>query len=94
MLRILLDQLRAAKYEWDASVAFPILARVHAVINAGAGSGVHVRGIRGIDDYAHHIGVVDHAFYNRRPVPSSVGGLPGKVIGPGVNRVFVLWIER
>ncbi len=55
MLRILFDQLGTAKYEWDASVAFPVLSRVHAVINAGTRSSVHVRGVRRVNHDAHHV---------------------------------------
>src|SRR5215467_11162223 len=55
MLRILADQLRPAIDKWDAAIALPGIARVQAVINAGASRRVQVRRIRRIDDHSHHI---------------------------------------
>ena len=80
MLRILLDQLRAAEDERNALVLRPWLRAVRAVIDAGAGGGMHVFRIRRIDDDAHHVGVVDHALADmetnscRRRWSSRAGG--------------------
>jgi len=69
------------------------LRAVHAVINAGAGGGVDVFRIGGIDDDAHDVGVVNHAFLNGEPVFAAVGGFPGEMIGAGVNCVFIFGVE-
>ncbi len=94
MLRILLDQLRAAKYEWYSGVALPVLSRVHAMINAGARCSMHIRRICWVDHDAHHVRVINHAFYNRRPILSAICGLPGQMIRSSVDNVFVFWIKR
>ena len=91
--RIHEHELRAAENVGDALVLDPVGAGVGAVVDAGAGGGVDVFGIGGIDDDAHHVGVIDHALHHREPVLAAVGGLPGQVVGAGVNGVVVLGIE-
>ena len=55
MLRILLDQLRAAKNEWYTGVTLPVLSGINAVINAGARRSMHVGRIRWVDNNTHHV---------------------------------------
>src|SRR3984893_1066635 len=93
ILRILANELRSAEHERNAFVLGPSLRGVHAVINAGAGSGVDIFRIGGIDNDAHHIGIIDHARFNWKPVLAAVGGFPRQMISSGINNVFVAGIE-
>src|ERR1700692_1144695 len=93
VLGILADQLRSTEHERNAFVLGPVLRAVHAVINAGAGGGVHVFRIGRIDNDAHDVGIIDHAGFNREPVFAAVGSFPWQVVGSGVNGVFVAGIE-
>src|SRR3984893_3342979 len=93
VLGILANQLCSAEHEGNTFVLAPVLGAVHAVINTGAGSGVDIFRIGGIDDDAHDVGIIDHAGFNREPVFAAVGGFPWQVVGSGINNVFVTGIE-
>src|SRR6202040_3091756 len=66
---------------------------IGAVVDAGARGRVDVLRICRIDDNAHYIGVVNHALGNGGPVFAAVGGLPGKVIGSGVDDIIVAGVK-
>ena len=94
MLRILANELRTAIDERNARVALPRFAGIHTVVDAGARGCVDVRRIRRIHDNGHDVGIVNHARFNGSPMLSAVCRLPGQVIGPCVNNVFVFRVKR
>jgi len=68
----------------------PTAAAIHAVIDPRTRRGMHAFHIRGIDDDAHHIGVIDHALHHRKPVFAAIRGLPRQVISSSIDDVGIL----
>ncbi len=94
MLRVLADKLGTAINERNPRVPLPRFAGIHAAVDAGARSCVDVRRVCSVHDNGHDVGIVNHACLNGSPVLAAVCRLPGQVIGPCVNNVFVFRVKR
>src|SRR5207248_8905049 len=90
---VLHENASAARRERHPLNFMELFTRVHASVDAGARACIHVRRALRIDDDREDIGIVDDALVHVCPGFTAVGGLPGKMPGPGVNNIRIQRVD-